>query len=87
MGQELVHRAGDRPTALWSTQIMIDHPGLVSRVHADFFAAGATIATANSYAVHLDRLTRTAMEGRFADLHAMALAEARSATAGHGSGR
>jgi len=87
MGQELVHRAGDKPTPLWSTQIMIDHPGMVTGVHADFYAAGATIATTNSYAVHLDRLVRTEMEGRFADLHAMALAEAQAATAAHGSGR
>jgi homocysteine S-methyltransferase len=87
MGQELVHRAGDKPTPLWSTQIMIDHPGLVAGVHADFYAAGATIATANSYAIHLDRLARTEMEGRFADLHAMALAEAKTATAANGSGR
>ena len=87
MGQELVHRAGDRPTPLWSTQVMIDHPGLVAQVHADFFAAGATIATTNSYAIHLDRLERTTMEGKFNDLHAMALAEAQSAKAGHGSGR
>lgn len=87
MGQELVHRAGDKPTPLWSTQIMIDHPGMVAGVHADFYAAGATIATANTYAVHRDRLERTDMEGRFADLHAMAMAEAKSATAAHGSGR
>lgn len=87
MGQELVHRAGDQPTPLWSTQIMIDHPGMVTGVHADFYGAGATIATTNSYAVHLDRLDRTAMEGRFADLHAMAMAEAQAATAAHGSGR
>ncbi|WP_420012371.1 homocysteine S-methyltransferase family protein [Tateyamaria sp.] len=86
MGQELVHRVGDKPTPLWSTQIMIDHPGMVAGVHADFFAAGATIATANSYAVHLDRLARTDMEGRFADLHAMAVAEAQAARAGNGSG-
>ena len=29
MGQELVHRSGDRPTPLWSTQVMVDHPGIV----------------------------------------------------------
>jgi homocysteine S-methyltransferase len=86
MGQELVHRAGDKPTPLWSTQIMIDHPGMAAGVHADFFAAGATIATANSYAIHLDRLARTEMEGRFADLHAMAVAEAKSARAAQGAG-
>lgn len=75
MGQELVHRAGDKPTPLWSTQIMIDHPGMVSQVHRDFTAAGATIATTNTYAIHHDRLAGTGMEGQFAVLHARALAE------------
>ena len=87
MGQELVQRAGDKPTALWSTQIMIDHPGMVAGVHADFYSAGATIATANSYAIHRDRLAKTEMEGRFFDLHAMAIAEAKAATVAHGSGQ
>ena len=32
MGQELIHRAGDRPTPLWSTQVMMDHPGMVEAV-------------------------------------------------------
>ncbi|MCF2871302.1 homocysteine S-methyltransferase family protein [Octadecabacter sp. G9-8] len=81
MGQELVHRAGDRPTPLWSTQVMIDHPGLVEAVHRDFTAAGATVATTNTYAIHRDRLDGTGMEGQFDDLHAMALAEARAAGA------
>ncbi len=87
MGQELVHRAGDKPTPLWSTQIMLDHPGLVTEVHADFFAAGATIATTNSYAIHHDRLTDTPVEGAFSALHQSALLEARAARRAHGSGR
>ena len=41
MGQELVARSGDAPTPLWSTQVMIDHPGLVRQVHEDYFGAGA----------------------------------------------
>jgi homocysteine S-methyltransferase len=77
MGQELVHRAGDRPTPLWSTQVMVDHPGLVAQVHADYRAAGATVHTANTYAIHRDRLEGTGMEGRFAELHAAALNEAK----------
>lgn len=87
MGQELVHRAGDRPTPLWSTQVMLDHPGIVSGVHADYFAAGATVATTNTYAIHHDRLAGTGLEGRFAELHATALNEARKARQAHGSGR
>ncbi|MEL6464102.1 MAG: homocysteine S-methyltransferase family protein [Pseudomonadota bacterium] len=87
MGQELVHRAGDKPTPLWSTQIMLDHPGLVTEVHRDFFAAGATVATTNSYAIHHDRLEGTPVEGAFSALHRSALYEARSARREHGSGR
>ena len=81
MGQELVHRAGDRPTPLWSTQVMLDHPGLVAEVHRDFTEAGASIATTNTYAIHRDRLTETQLEGRFTELHDLALSEARSSGA------
>ena len=87
MGQELVHRAGDRPTPLWSTQVMRDHPGLVAQVHADFFAAGATVATANSYAILRDRLTQAGIEAQFAALHDRALHEAETARRAHGAGR
>lgn len=79
MGQELVHRAGDRPTPLWSTQVMVDHPGLVAAVHDDYRAAGATVHTTNTYAIHRDRLEGTGMESRFESLHAAALNEAKGA--------
>jgi S-methylmethionine-dependent homocysteine/selenocysteine methylase len=87
MGQELVHRAGDRPTPLWSTQVMMDKPGLVSEVHRDFFAAGATVATLNSYAIHRDRLAPVGIEDQFETLHAMALKEAQNGRAISGAGR
>ena len=86
MGQELIHRAGDRPTPLWSTQVMIDHPGLVQAVHGDYFAAGATVATTNTYCIHHDRLLKADLDGQFHALHHAALSEARVArkAAGHG---
>ncbi len=87
MGQEVVARSGDAPTPLWATQVMMDHPGLVRAVHADYFAAGATVATTNTYAIHHDRLAKAGIDGRFAALHAQALAEARAARDAHGSGR
>ncbi len=87
MGQELVHRAGDNPTPLWSTQVMMDRPGLVAEVHRDFFEAGATIATLNTYAIHRDRLAPVGIEDQFNALHAKALGEAQSAREAHGSGR
>ena len=86
MGQELIHRAGDRPTPLWSTQVMIDHPGMVQAVHGDYFAAGATVATTNTYCIHHDRLLRANLDGQFHALHTAALSEAVAARrlAGHG---
>lgn len=65
MGQELVRRSGDAPTPLWSSQVMRDHPGLVQAIHADFFDAGATVATANTYAILRDRLRPAGREAEF----------------------
>ena len=87
MGQELVARSGDDPTPLWATRVMIDHPGMVRDIHADYFAAGATVATTNTYAIHHDRLERFGLEAWFHALHLRALAEAHDARVAHGSGR
>ena len=56
MGQELVKRAEGPATPLWSTQALIDSPGLVAQVHGEYADAGATITTSNTYALHRDRL-------------------------------
>jgi S-methylmethionine-dependent homocysteine/selenocysteine methylase len=87
MGQELVARSGDAPTPLWATRVMLDHPGLVRDIHADYFAAGATIATTNTYAIHHDRLKNFGLDPMFHALHLRALAEAHEARAAHGAGR
>jgi len=87
VGQELVRRVEDRPTPLWSTQVMIDHPKLVGEVHLDYFVAGATIATTNTYAIRRDRLARAGLEDRFEALTESAILSARRARAAHGAGR
>ncbi|RUS61059.1 homocysteine S-methyltransferase family protein [Pseudorhodobacter sp. E13] len=87
MGQELVARSGRAPTPLWATQVMLDQPELVQQIHADYFAAGATVATTNTYAIHHDRLVKQGMDYLFHDLHAAALRLAKAARAAHGSGR
>ena len=86
MGQELLARSSDKPTGLWSTQILIDSPELVHAVHRDYFAAGADIATTNSYAIHRDRLQPFGAENRFVDLHQLAckIAVAARDTNGYG---
>lgn len=84
IGQELVRRSGDRATPLWSTQVMIEHPKLVGEVHLDYFQAGATIATTNTYAVLRDRLKRVGLEDRAAELTGVAVMAARRARAATG---
>lgn len=86
MGQELVARSGDEPTPLWATRVMIDHPGMVRDIHGDYFAAGASVATTNTYAIHHDRLERFEMDHLFHALHLRALAEAHEARGAHGRG-
>lgn len=86
MGQELLARSGDEPTPLWATRVMLDHPGLVRDIHAAYFAAGATVATTNTYAIHHDRLRNFGLDPMFHALHLRALAEAHEAKAAHGAG-
>ncbi len=87
IGQELVKRSGDTPTGLWSTQVMIDHPELVRDVHASYFDAGATVATANTYAVLRDRLRRVGIEAHFETLLSTAMTTARAARDAAGGGQ
>lgn len=87
IGQELVKRSGDRATPLWSTQVMIDHPDLVRALHDDYFAAGATVATTNTYAVLRDRLARVGLSAEVPRLTATAVQAARAARDAHGAGR
>lgn len=87
IGQEIVKRSGQRATPLWSTQVMIDSPGIVREVHRDYFEAGATIASTNSYALHRDRLERAGLAHLFEDLIERALTEAEAARDAFGAGR
>jgi S-methylmethionine-dependent homocysteine/selenocysteine methylase len=86
MGQELVARSGDRPTPLWATRVMIDHPGLVKEIHDDYFDAGASVATTNTYNILHDRLEGVGLDPLFHALHLRALAEAHEARARAGRG-
>ncbi|WP_294622854.1 homocysteine S-methyltransferase family protein [uncultured Roseovarius sp.] len=87
IGQELVKRAGDKPTPLWSTQAMIDHPKLVGEVHLEYLQAGATVISTNTYAVLRDRLARVGLEDQLETLTDRALSAARRARAAFGAGR
>jgi S-methylmethionine-dependent homocysteine/selenocysteine methylase len=85
MGQELVRRAG-RATPLWSTQALLDAPELVAEVHREFFAAGAEVATANSYALLPDRMAAHGLEDRLEALIELACGLAARARDAAGAG-
>ena len=76
MGQELIKRSEHAPTPLWGTQVMLDYPGMVRAIHEDYLAAGSTIATTNTYALHRDRFVGTGLEDEFERLINLALDEA-----------
>jgi len=86
MGQELIARAGADPGPLWATRVMLDHPGLVREIHQDYFAAGASLATTNTYNILHDRLAPHGLDALYHALHLRALAEAHEARAAAGRG-
>lgn len=86
LGQELVKRHGKPPTPLWSTAVMLDNVELVEAVHRDYLAAGASVVTTNTYAIHRDRLEPQGMDSHFETLFHMATAAAARARDAHGSG-
>ncbi|MDB5663962.1 homocysteine S-methyltransferase family protein [Cypionkella sp.] len=86
MGQELVARSGDDPTPLWATRAMIDNPGLVKAIHDEYFAAGASVATTNTYNILHDRLEAVGLDALYHALHLRALMEAHESKARAGRG-
>lgn len=87
IGQELVKRSDDKDSPLWSTKVMIERPELVQQVHTDYFNAGASVATTNTYAVLRDRLEKVGMADQVTPLVKSALSVAKAARDAHGSGR
>ena len=87
VGQELVKQYGEKPTPLWSTEIMLKDPNMVSDIHSAYFEAGATIATTNSYTILRDRLKHFALEHEVHNLWSSSVAAACKARDKFGSGR
>lgn len=85
MGQELVKRAGTA-TDLWSIQALLDAPEMVRDVHDAYFAAGAQIATTNTYALFPDRLENKGLLDKLEPLVKAACKMAVQARDAHGTG-
>ena len=86
MGQELVRRYGELNKTMWGIGVMAENPEIVRAVHDDYFAAGAEIATTNTYNIHRDRFVRDGVEDQFDILNKLACRLAAEARDAHGSG-
>ena len=86
MGQELVRRFGDLDKPMWGIGVMAENPEIVRAIHDDYFAAGAEIATTNTYNIHKDRFVRDGVEDQFEVLNSLACRLAAEARDAHGSG-
>lgn len=82
LGTHLERRGQDISGALWSARVLAEEPGEVRAAHADFFAAGAQIATTCSYQVTFEGCGQDtqALLGRSVRLAREAAREAEDAT-------
>jgi S-methylmethionine-dependent homocysteine/selenocysteine methylase len=79
MGQELRKRSSRPVSPLWSAQVMLDEPHLVTAAHRDFIEAGAQVIKLNNYSATPIRLARDGDSAMFEPLHAAALSAAHQA--------
>ena len=56
LATELERRGADLDDPLWSAKLLLEDPALIREVHADYFAAGADVATTASYQATIDGL-------------------------------
>ncbi len=87
IGQELVRRFGDLSKPMWGIGVMAENPEILRAVHDDYFAAGAEVATTNTYNIHRDRFVRDGVEDDFQRLQSLACRIAAEARDAHGSGQ
>ncbi|WP_084956859.1 homocysteine S-methyltransferase [Thermoactinospora rubra] len=72
---------------LWSARLLLEDPALIRRVHADYFAAGAEVATTASYQASLPGFMRRGLSVAEAErLIRLSVELARQARDEHGSG-
>jgi homocysteine S-methyltransferase len=64
MGTELERRGCDLADPLWSARVLIEQPGLIAQVHADYLAAGADVIVTASYQASLEGFARRGMSER-----------------------
>jgi len=74
-GQEIYKRAGKPKSNLWSVEVLLKNPEIVSAVHKDYLRAGCRTLTLNTYTATSSRLKRAGL----ADLQPSIFATAKAA--------
>lgn len=87
IGQELANRRGAHSSPMWGAQVMMDAPEILVDVHREYFEAGATVASLNTYNLLRDRLVRNGIEDQFETLHRKAAEIGLKARDDFGSGQ
>jgi homocysteine S-methyltransferase len=64
LATELERRGADLRDPLWSAKVLIERPDLIRAVHADYFAAGADIATTATYQATFEGFARRGLDAR-----------------------
>jgi S-methylmethionine-dependent homocysteine/selenocysteine methylase len=78
-GTELERRGVRADLPLWSSWALLEAPGVLRRIHADYLDAGADALTAATFRTHARSLAAAGLESRAAELTAAAVRLAREA--------
>ncbi|MEA3107076.1 MAG: homocysteine S-methyltransferase [Gammaproteobacteria bacterium] len=62
LATEMERRGADLFDPLWSAKYLIEQPGLIRAVHADYFKAGADVATTATYQATFEAFRRRGMD-------------------------
>lgn len=88
LATQLEARGHDLSDDLWSARLLIDDPGEIEAAHADFFVAGAEVATTASYQVSYEGLAARGIDRAGADrLLGRSVQLARAATGAYDGAR
>lgn len=85
MGGEIQRRVPEAAHGLWSASALIDSPDMVTEIHREYIAAGATVITTNTYSTIPSYLGKGGLAHRYEELTRTAARLARQA-APEGSG-
>ena len=79
MGGEIQRRVPEAAHGLWSAAALIDNPEMVTEIHQEYIAAGATVITTNTYSTIPSYLGKGGLAHRYVELTEKAARLAREA--------